>query len=173
QTNALQRQLMGLQIAQGAVGLQQTLARQKALQDLFASERGGQPAQPPQLSQGSQPSEAVAVPQDASAITYTSPDQIKAATMLAALDPSKNPQDVLEKQRDLQIKAAQQAQAPVLARYDDVVHSDSPTRDIRANPQLLQDWARYAPTFGIDPTTGLTDASARLVFGMAGNQIRA
>ena len=178
QMNALQRQLMGLQIAQGAVGLGTTLQRQKALQDLFGAERGG--SAPPSQPAGTQPpaqpglpaQPPVAVPPDATVSTYTSPEQIKAATMLAALDPSKNPQDVLEKQRDLQIKAAQQAQQPTLAAFDNVIKSDSPTRVINANPQLSALWTQTAPQFGIDPVSGFNDVNARLVFGLAGNRIR-
>jgi len=201
QTNALQRQLMAMQIAQGGVGLSTSLQRLQDAQAAFGGSPDSSqsaPSEAPDTTSNATPSVSDAAAPDAPPLirNYSAPApqygasaqtapptappapgptqaQLDAASRYAFLSPNANPLDILQKRQEIQTQSAQRAIAPKLATYDDVVNSDSPTRDIRANPQLLQDWARYAPTFGIDPTTGLTDASARLVFGMAGNQIRA
>lgn len=179
QTNALQRQLMAMQIAESGVGLQNTLARQAALQKLFGdpTQQSSQGAQ-----QGSQPSVAPTNPQtapvqipnatpDSVSLTNT-PQEIEAATQLAALDPKVNPQDVLQKQSEMRIKAAQQRVQPQLAAFDNVVKGDSPTRIVQSDPQLQATWSQIAKGFGVDPVTGFNDTNVRTVFGMAGNQIR-
>lgn len=197
QDNTLKRQLMRMELAQGAVGLGSTLQRQQALQQLFGGgqngqSQGGMPTQapqqlaPPPMLQApgngydpTQPSTAAAAqppPQPdptASSTQSMNPQEIDAYSKYALMNPNANPLDVLQTRQKLQMEAAQRSVAPKLAVFDNVVKSDAPTRDVRANAQLMQTWTQIAPQFGIDPVKGFTDSAVRTVFGMAGNQIRA
>jgi hypothetical protein len=190
QMNALQRQLLGVQIAQGAVGLGTTLQRQQAIQDLLNGGGGGQqapdtsgapaqaPAAPGMTPQASGMSANPAASQGlpggpASALPSLSSRQIQSATQLALLNPSANPLEVFDKQQQMRIAAAQKAIEPQVAMYEDVAKSDNPTRDVRAEPQLQAAWTQYATSHGIDPVKGFNDSTVRTVFGFAANSLRA
>jgi hypothetical protein len=178
QTNALQRQLMAMQIAQGAVGLGTTLQRQQAMQDLLGG--GGatsgspdsSPAPAPSVSPPqSPPAPSAGAPQ--SGLPSISQPQIQAATRLAMLNPNANPLDVLEKGQQAQIQARQRAVQPQISAYEDVAQADSPTREVRSNPQLQAAWTQMAPAHGIDPVKGFNDSGIRTVFGLAASSLRA
>lgn len=197
QDNTLKRQLMRMELAQGAVGLGTTLQRQQALQQLFGGgqsgqSQGGMPTQAPQPSvpppmlqapgngyDPTNPATAAAnqpppQPDPTGSVSQSmNPQEIDAYSKYALLSPNANPLDILQTRQKLQLEAAQRAVAPKLAQFDNVVKSDAPTRDVRANAQLMQTWTQIAPQFGIDPVKGFTDSGVRTVFGMAGNQIRA
>lgn len=85
---------------------------------------------------------------------------------------SDNPSGQLNSTRDLQLKLAQQRYAPQVQKLQSVVTSDSPTRDIAADPDLQSAWIREARLRGIDPQRGFNDQNARQVFASVANQYR-
>jgi len=186
QTNALQRQLMAMQIAQGALGLGTSMQRLNDARQMFGggaatpatpatTEPPPSDEPPPLIRNYTAPAQFGASTQTDSstpAVSTPSQAQIDAASRFAMLGPNANPLDIIQKRQELEIQAAQRSAAPRLASFDNVVKSDSPTRLVSADPQLQATWSQVAKGFGIDPVSGFNDNNVRLVFGLAGNQIR-
>lgn len=72
-----------------------------------------------------------------------------------------------------QLALAQRQYAPAIARLDDVVKGDVPTRMVSADPDLKAAWNQVAPQYGYDPTKDFTDANVRQAFGHVANTLRA
>jgi hypothetical protein len=78
--------------------------------------------------------------------------------------------------RAQQLAQMRQQYAGQIQTLNSVTQSDSPTRDVRANPTLARLWSQYASARGLDPSmqgSDFTDANLRQVFGGAANQFRA
>jgi hypothetical protein len=98
-----------------------------------------------------------------------SPQMVRALAFLQHKDPVAAMNDF----RAQQYKLAQQQFAPELQTLSGVLQSDSPTRDVKANPQLQSLWQQYASARGLDPVKDFKDANVRQVFGGLANQVRA
>lgn len=72
-----------------------------------------------------------------------------------------------------QLALAQRQYAPAIARLDDVVKGDVPTRMVSADPDLKAAWNAVAPQYGYDATKDFTDANVRQAFGHVANTLRA
>lgn len=70
-----------------------------------------------------------------------------------------------------QVKLAQQQYGPVLAQLDTLDKAQSPAQYVAANPTLQAEWRELAPTLGIDPVKGFTDANVRTAFSFLRNRI--
>jgi hypothetical protein len=98
-----------------------------------------------------------------------SPGYLRGSALLSGRSPLPD----LNSLREQQLKLAQQQYGPVVQRLANVVQSDSPTRDIGADPQLQQLWQSEARLRGINPASGFNDQNVRQVFSAAANNYRA
>lgn len=116
---------------------------------------------PPPQSAIAQSPIGPAAPNDALALAVSSGKDL--ATAQAAI-------------RAQQLAQFQQQYAGQIQTLNGVAQSDSPTRDVRANPMLTALWQQYAGQRGLNPSLAgkdFTDANLRQVFGGAANQFRA
>jgi hypothetical protein len=166
--------------------------RQRMLLGAAAQEFAGQQGQPQTPAQATPqpqgPPLASTNPQGAnmpfqaqSPFQPPTPDQIYAQSVGgispgylrgSALLSGRSPLPDLNSLREQQLKMAQQQYAPVVQRLANVAQSDSPTRDVGADPQLQQLWQSEARLRGVDPTRGFTDQTVRQVFSAAANNYR-
>lgn len=86
---------------------------------------------------------------------------------------SQDPAAALGKAREDQLKLAQQNYAPQIQTLNGVVQSNSPTRDVKADPQLLATWQHYAIARGLDPDKDFNEENVRQVMGGVANAYRA
>ena len=86
---------------------------------------------------------------------------------------SQDPAAALSKAREDQLKLAQQQYGAQIQTLNGVVQSNSPTLDVKADPQLLATWQHYATARGLDPNGDFNDENVRQVMGGVANAYRA
>ena len=90
---------------------------------------------------------------------------------LGALLSGGNPLTTATQVHAEQVKLAQEQYGPVLAQLDTLDKAQSPAQYVQASPALMAEWHQLAPTLGIDPTKGFTDANVRTAFSFLRNRI--
>ncbi len=90
---------------------------------------------------------------------------------LGALLSGGNPLTTATQVHAEQVKLAQQQYGPVLAQLDTLDKAQSPAQYVQASPALQAEWRELAPTLGIDPVKGFTDANVRTAFSFLRNRI--
>ena len=90
---------------------------------------------------------------------------------LGALLSGGNPLTTATQVQAEQVKLAQQQYGPVLAQLDTLDKAQSPAQYVTANPTLQAEWNELAPTLGMDPVKGFTDANVRTAFSFLRNRI--
>lgn len=90
---------------------------------------------------------------------------------LGALLSGGNPLTTATQVHAEQVKLAQQQYGPVLAQLDTLDKAQNPAQYVQASPTLQAEWREIAPTLGIDPVKGLTDANVRTAFSFLRNRI--
>lgn len=199
QQQAQQNALNQIAIAQGTVGLGSSIQKQQAINEwLKAQQAQGQPGQPqsgmPQSPQGGLPPPMLQMAgngydprQPGTAAQAQQPQQAQSPQQgdlsqipINGMDPNlyrrlavlqgKDPLETDKQIRALQLQTAQQALAPQLAKFDNAIKSDSPTREVGVDPQLQQVWQQFAQQ---RPGVPFTDATARVALTMARNQLAA
>ena len=90
---------------------------------------------------------------------------------LGALLSGGNPLTTATQVQAEQVKLAQQQYGPVLAQLDTLDKAQSPAQYVQASPALQAEWRELAPTLGIDPVKGFTDANVRTAFSFLRNRI--
>lgn len=200
QTNALNNAGARQQLAQGSIGLQQSLQTQALLNEAIKRWQAQQAAQSAPQSQapampgpfgepsqtpspvGAQPS-----PPQASGTTSQQPQQFAGAQDISqipinglspdlyrALSMAKGKFGVpLEQEiRNYQLQVAQQQAKPALDSLDTLIKSPyDPSPAIRANPFLQQAWQQGAKLSGLDPTDFSDPNKVRLGLAAYRNQI--
>jgi hypothetical protein len=139
---------------------------------------GGPAAPPPQgmppMPQGQPPPQA----QAPSWLTPPTPDALSQtpvygmnprAALGMAMMKSGDPLTARKELEAQQLEQAQRKYAPVLAQLSTVVKSDSPTREVAANPELSAAWQQLAKLHGFDPKADLNDQNIRTAFTYAHN----
>lgn len=84
---------------------------------------------------------------------------------------SQDPAAALLKARDDQLKLAQQQYAPTIAKLDTLIKSDTPSKYMKADPDLTAAWPQLATTLGMDPDKDYNDQNVRLALTHVRNQI--
>ena len=84
---------------------------------------------------------------------------------------SQDPAAALLKARDDQLKLAQQQYAPTIAKLDTLIKSDTPSKYMKADPDLTAAWPTLATTLGMDPDKDYNDQNVRLALTHVRNQI--
>lgn len=151
---------------------------------LLARSRAGRAAMAPGGAVGSSPQStapaAAAQPVRLSRFAIPTPGQIGSIPIggmapnfyqLGALLSGGNPLTTATQVHAEQVQLAQEQYGPVLAQLDTLDKAQSPAQYVQASPTLQAEWAELAPTLGIDPVKGLTDANARTVFSFLRNRI--
>jgi len=161
QNNALQRQLMAMQIAQGGLGLQQSINRMNALQDAYgpqgmAQSGGAQTgAQPPSAAQPQPAQQPVAIPQAPQGmpdpttlpVNGMTPDQFRRLQIFGF---NKDPGETEKTLHELQQQSAARIVGPQVAAMDAAIDSDNPVAFISKNPGLIAAYQQAAPSAGIN-----------------------
>lgn len=106
---------------------------------------------------------------DAMPVYGQTPGNLRGWSFLSGKDPI----DTAKTIQAEQLAAAGRQYAPAIARLDDVVKGDVPTRMVSADPDLKAAWNAVAPQYGYDPTKDFTDANVRQAFGHIANTLRA
>lgn len=194
----MQNAMNRLQLAQGAVGLGATLQKQQAIMDYLGGGSQSPTSQsaasvpPPQqqafypgISQMPAPGVQTGVqtdqmPQQVAGYSASAPDDISQLPIngipaqtykrLAVLM-GKDPLTVEKETYERQLQIAQQQVKPQISALDTVVKSESPAREVAADPVLQKIWKQAAPTLGLNPITDFNDKSVRAVLNSARNRI--
>lgn len=92
---------------------------------------------------------------------------------MALLSGSKDPNEALNQARTDQLKLAQQQYAPTIARLDQLIKSDSPSKYMNGTgyADIKQAWPAMAQTLGLDPDKDLNDTNVRLALSHVRNQL--
>jgi hypothetical protein len=187
----LQRQKMMMNAAQQALGQGQSTQAPPT-----AGLMGGQASQSPQqpflpgispmpaqggLMGGATPQQAPQpVPAMPASLTPPSMEQIYGTTYPGGTSPqytramamfSQDPAAALLKARDDQLKLAQQNYAPTIAKLDTLIKSDTPSKYMRADPDLTAAWPQLAGALGMDPKADYNDQNVRLALTHVRNQM--
>lgn len=175
--NAAQQQLQGGQGAQpppppgaGLMG-SAPAGQQPFLPGISQMPQSGAPGTqtPPQQPQG--------LPQS---LQPPSMDQIYGTTYPGGMSPgymramamfSQDPAAALLKARDDQLKLAQQNYAPTIAKLDDLIKSDTPSKYMKADSDLMGAWPQMAAALGMDPAKDYNDQNVRLALTHVRNQM--
>lgn len=190
----LQSGALGLQRQQ-----MMTNAAQQALQGDQGQPQGpvsSAPGMPPQAPQSAPflpgisqmpssgaPSAGMAVPPTAApqggALVPPSMSQIYGTTYPGSVSPnymramamfSQDPAAALLKVREDQLKSAQQSYAPTIAKLDTLIKSDTPSKYMKADSDLMGAWTQLAPTLGLDPQKDYNDQNVRYALTTLRNQ---
>ena len=70
-----------------------------------------------------------------------------------------------------QMKLEQQKYGPVLGELDTLDKAQNPTQYVQASPALMAEWQHLAPSLGMDPAKGFTNANVRTAFAFLRNRI--
>ncbi len=133
---------------------------------------GGQPAPQPQAAPQGLPA----------SLQAPSMSQIYGTTFPGGASPnytrgmallSQDPAAALLKARDDQLKLAQENYAPGIAKLDTLIKSDTPSKYMKADPDLRQAWPQLATTLGMDPDKDYNDQNVRTALTYARNQMAA
>lgn len=106
---------------------------------------------------------------DQTPIAGVDPRLLRAYSMMQGKDPVEADKSI----QGQQLALAQRQVGPTIARLEDLVKSDAPTRVVSANADLKAAWASMAPSLGLDPVKDFNDANVRQAFGHVGNNLRA
>lgn len=93
------------------------------------------------------------------------PRQLQGYNLLSGKDPLQSSKEL----EAAQLEQAQRQYAPALAKLSTVIKSDSPTREVAADPELSSAWQTLAKLHGFDPKTDLNDQNLRTAFTFAHN----
>ena len=93
------------------------------------------------------------------------PRQLQGYNLLSGKDPLQSSKEL----EAAQLEQAQRQYAPALAKLSTVVKSDSPTREVAADPELSAAWNQLAKLHGFDPKADLNDQNLRTAFTFAHN----
>lgn len=195
---ALQQKLMQQQLQTGDIGLQQRQMMLKAAQQALQGDQQPSPSpmgvQPPAapaqapflpgISQmppaaGAVSSNPPTAPQGGG-LTPPSMGQIYGTTYPGGAPPaytramamfSQDPAAALSKAREDQLKLAQQNYAPTIAKLDDLIKSDTPSKYMKADSTLMGAWPQLAQTLGMDPDKDYNDQNVRLALTHVRNQM--
>ena len=180
-TNAAQQALQGDQSAQPAApgGMPPSLpqgpqAAQPFLPGISQMPPSGAPSAVGVSPPAATPQSGALTPPSMSQIygtTYpgsVSPNYMRAMAMF-----SQDPAAALLKVREDQLKSAQQQYAPTIAKLDDLIKSDTPSKYMKADPSLTAAWPQLAQTLGMDPDKDYTDQNVRLALTHVRNQMAA
>lgn len=97
-----------------------------------------------------------------------SPNYMRAMAMF-----SQDPAAALLKVREDQLKGAQQQYAPTIARLDQLIKSDSPSKYMQGTgyEDVKAAWPQMAATMGFDPQKDMNDQNVRLALSSVRNQL--
>jgi hypothetical protein len=109
-----------------------------------------------------------------------SPQQIYGTTYPGGMDPTlaqmaayrpgvADPNAVIAKFREDQLKAAQQQYAPLMAKLDTVVHSQNPSRTIQSSSDLMNAWPVLAKELNFDTIKDFNDTNVRFAMNHLSN----
>jgi hypothetical protein len=193
QPQQIQEGQLGLQQRKMMLGAAQQAFQGDQGQPPAAGLMGGQPAQPPQSPQqpflpgispmpGDQPAQQPQAPPQGLPASLQPPSmaQIYGTTYPGGASPnytrgmallSQDPAAALLKARDDQLKLAQQQYAPTIAKLDTLIKSDTPSKYMKADPDLKAAWPQLAQTLGMDPDADYNDQNVRLALTHVRNQI--
>lgn len=132
--------------------------------------QGGAPAQTPPQQPAGLP-QSLQPPSMAQIYGTTYPGGAPAGYARAMAMFSQDPAAALGKARDDQLKLAQQNYAPTLAKLDTLIKSDTPSKYMKADPDLKAAWPQLAQTLGMDPDKDYNDQNVRLALTHVRNQL--
>lgn len=84
---------------------------------------------------------------------------------------NKSPLEAYQNVHKQQLELAQQALAPKLSSIDYLLKSDTPTKYMQADKQLMAAWPQLATQAGLDPQKDYTDDGVRHALTFARNQL--
>jgi hypothetical protein len=132
----------------------------------------------PQGQPSQAPAQPPAQPQSASWLTPPTPEQINSipvggmpgdkASQYAVMFGNKDFATAQKETREQQYAAAQQYLSPKIATLDNLIKSDTPSRYMKADPQLMAAWPQLATQAGLDPSQ-YTDDNVRTALTFARN----
>jgi hypothetical protein len=84
---------------------------------------------------------------------------------------NKNPLEAYQNVHKQQLELAQQSLAPKIATLDYLLKSDTPSKYMQADKQLVSAWPQLAAQAGLDPQKDFTDDGVRHALNFARNQL--